>query len=131
MRVFEISRPSGRALELVIYTCESCYCYHLDNVFLLNGSIIFRSLRMAKFVKFTKLRSSTDSTFWAKFVELKIDKFKLDEKSVNLWGNYNLQSLNEDNTNPLVLDFTSFNEYVYVCDIIYYFDHCISNIFQS
>ncbi|XP_071874858.1 autophagy-related 7 isoform X1 [Bombus fervidus] len=65
---------------------------------------------MAKFVKFTKLRSSTDSTFWAKFVELKIDKFKLDEKSVNLWGNYSLQSLNEDNTNPLVLDFTSFNE---------------------
>lgn len=65
---------------------------------------------MSEFVKFTKLRSTTDCTFWAKFVELKIDKFKLDEKSINLWGSYSLQSLNEDNFNPLVLDFTSFNE---------------------
>ncbi|KZC09192.1 PREDICTED: ubiquitin-like modifier-activating enzyme ATG7 [Dufourea novaeangliae] len=66
---------------------------------------------MSKFVKFTKLRSSTDHTFWAKFSELKIDKFKLDDKAViNLWGSYSLQSLNENNTNPLVLDFTSFNE---------------------
>lgn len=63
------------------------------------------------YVKFTKLRTTTDCTFWAKFAELKIDKFKLDEKTViNLWGSYSLQSLNEDNTNPLVLDFTSFNE---------------------
>ncbi|CAD1478575.1 unnamed protein product, partial [Heterotrigona itama] len=65
---------------------------------------------MSKFVKFSKLRSSTDSSFWAKFVELKIDKFKLDEKSISIWGNYGFQSLNEDNSNPLVLDFTSFNE---------------------
>ncbi|KAK9296789.1 hypothetical protein QLX08_009310 [Tetragonisca angustula] len=65
---------------------------------------------MSKFVKFSKLRSTTDSTFWAKFVELKIDKFKLDEKSISIWGSYGLQSLNEDNSNPLTLDFTSFNE---------------------
>ncbi|KOX75579.1 Ubiquitin-like modifier-activating enzyme ATG7 [Melipona quadrifasciata] len=65
---------------------------------------------MSKFVKFSKLRSATDSTFWAKFVELKIDKFKLDEKSISIWGSYGLQSLNEDNSNPLTLDFTSFNE---------------------
>lgn len=66
---------------------------------------------MSKFVKFTKLRSATDHTFWAKFAELKIDKFKLDEKAViNLWGSYSLQSLNEGSTNPMVLDFTSFNE---------------------
>ena len=66
---------------------------------------------MSKFVKFTKLRSATDHTFWAKFAELKIDKFKLDEKAViNLWGSYSLQSLNEGGTNPMVLDFTSFNE---------------------
>ncbi|XP_053985692.1 uncharacterized protein LOC128880052 isoform X2 [Hylaeus volcanicus] len=69
------------------------------------------SLKMSKLVKFTKLRSTTDHTFWAKFAELKIDKFKLDEKAViNVWGSYSLQSSNEDNTNPLVLDFTSFNE---------------------
>ncbi|CAK9817912.1 Ubiquitin-like modifier-activating enzyme ATG7 [Anthophora plagiata] len=66
---------------------------------------------MLNYVKFTKLRTTTDCTFWAKFAELKIDKFKLDEKTViNLWGSYSLQALNEDNTNPLVLDFTSFNE---------------------
>ncbi|CAL7942496.1 unnamed protein product [Xylocopa violacea] len=68
-------------------------------------------LKMSKFVKFTKLRTTTDCTFWAKFAELKIDKFKLDDKTViNLWGTYSLQSLNESNNNPLVLDFSSFNE---------------------
>lgn len=71
---------------------------------------------MSKFVKFSKLRSATDSTFWAKFVELKIDKFKLDEKSISIWGSYGLQSLNEDNSNPLTLDFTSFNEDVETVD---------------
>ncbi|XP_012150502.2 autophagy-related 7 [Megachile rotundata] len=66
---------------------------------------------MSNFVKFTPLRSTTDCTFWAKFAELKIDKFKLDEKSViNLWGMYNLESLQEENNNPLVMDCTSFNE---------------------
>ncbi|XP_076638987.1 autophagy-related 7 isoform X1 [Colletes latitarsis] len=66
---------------------------------------------MSKLVKFTKLRSTTDHTFWAKFAEMKIDKLKLDEKVViNLWGSYSLQSPNEDNINPLVMDFTSFNE---------------------
>lgn len=72
---------------------------------------MFEVLTMSQFVKFTKLRSTTDHTFWAKFAELKIDKFKLDEKTViDLWGTYSLQSLSEENTNPLVLDFTSFNE---------------------
>nr|XP_033337360.1 ubiquitin-like modifier-activating enzyme atg7 isoform X1 [Megalopta genalis]XP_033337361.1 ubiquitin-like modifier-activating enzyme atg7 isoform X1 [Megalopta genalis]XP_033337362.1 ubiquitin-like modifier-activating enzyme atg7 isoform X1 [Megalopta genalis]XP_033337363.1 ubiquitin-like modifier-activating enzyme atg7 isoform X1 [Megalopta genalis]XP_033337364.1 ubiquitin-like modifier-activating enzyme atg7 isoform X1 [Megalopta genalis]XP_033337365.1 ubiquitin-like modifier-activating len=66
---------------------------------------------MSKFVKFTKLRTSTDHTFWAKFAELKIDKLKLDEKAViNIWGSYSRQSPNEANVNPLVLDFTSFNK---------------------
>lgn len=66
---------------------------------------------MSKFVKFTKLRTSTDHTFWAKFAEMKIDKFKLDETAViNVWGNYNLQMLNEANVNPMVLDFAAFNE---------------------
>nr|XP_034185351.1 ubiquitin-like modifier-activating enzyme atg7 [Osmia lignaria] len=66
---------------------------------------------MSNFVKFATLRSTTDCTFWAKFAELKIDKFKLDEKAViNLWGIYSLESLNEENTNPLIMDCTSFNE---------------------
>ncbi|XP_076652565.1 autophagy-related 7 [Halictus rubicundus] len=66
---------------------------------------------MSKFVKFTKLRTSTDHTFWAKFSELKIDKYKLDEKAViNIWGSYNLHPSDEANMNPLVLDFSSFNE---------------------
>lgn len=64
-------------------------------------------------VKFTKLKTAMDSTFWAKFAELKIDKLKLDEKSkVHLWGSFSLQSMNEGRTNPLTLDCTSFNEYV-------------------
>ncbi|XP_050451269.1 uncharacterized protein LOC126851392 [Cataglyphis hispanica] len=62
-------------------------------------------------VKFTKLKTAMDSTFWAKFTELKIDKLKLDEKSkIHLWGSFSLQSMNEGRTNPLTLDCTSFNE---------------------
>lgn len=65
----------------------------------------------SNFVKFSRLRSSTDHTFWAKFAELKIDKFKLDEQSeISLWGSYNLQSTCTGNVNPLLLDCTSFNE---------------------
>lgn len=62
-------------------------------------------------VKFTKLRTSMDSTFWAKFAELKIDKFRLDDKSIiKLWGRYTLNSPYNEKTNPLVLDYMSFNE---------------------
>lgn len=64
-------------------------------------------------VKFTKLKTAMDSSFWAKFAELKIDKLKLDEKSkIHLWGSFSLQSMNKRRTNPLTLDCTSFNEYV-------------------
>ncbi|KAL6259572.1 hypothetical protein P5V15_009490 [Pogonomyrmex californicus] len=66
---------------------------------------------MSELIKFTKLRTATDSTFWAKFAELKIDKLKLDEKSkIHLWGSYSLQPMNEERINPLLLDCTSFNE---------------------
>ena len=59
-------------------------------------------------VKFAKLRSATESSFWAKFSELKIDKFKLEDKiNIPLWGSY---SLDEHRSNPLFLDYTSFNE---------------------
>ncbi|XP_015176882.1 PREDICTED: ubiquitin-like modifier-activating enzyme atg7 isoform X1 [Polistes dominula] len=62
-------------------------------------------------VKFTKLRTSTNSTFWAKFSELKIDKLRLDEKShIKLWGSYSLDVPDRENNNPLLLDYTSFNE---------------------
>lgn len=62
-------------------------------------------------VKFTKLKTAMDSSFWAKFTELKIDKLKLDEKSkIHLWGSFFLQSMNEGRTNPLTFDCTSFNE---------------------
>ncbi|XP_033223571.1 ubiquitin-like modifier-activating enzyme ATG7 [Belonocnema kinseyi] len=59
-------------------------------------------------VKFSKLRSATESSFWAKFSELKIDKFKLEDKiDIPLWGSY---SLDDHQSNPLFLDYTSFNE---------------------
>lgn len=58
-------------------------------------------------VKFSKLRSATEASFWAKFSELKIDKFKLDDKiNIPLWGSYSL----DDRSNPLFLDYTSFNK---------------------
>ena len=62
-------------------------------------------------VKFTKLKSAMDSSFWAKFAELKINKFKLDDKiRIPLWGSYNLSPSNDGRTNPLILDCSSFNE---------------------
>lgn len=66
---------------------------------------------MTELLKFRKVRSAMDPTFWAKFAELKIDKFKLDEKStINLWGSYAFQTTKEDTSNPLILDYLSFNE---------------------
>lgn len=65
----------------------------------------------SEIVKFTKLKTVTDPTFWAKFAELKIDKLKLDEKSeIHLWGSFSLKPMNEGRINPLILDCTSFNE---------------------
>lgn len=59
-------------------------------------------------VKFSKLRSATETSFWAKFSELKIDKFKLDDKiNIPLWGSYNLD---DSRSTPLFLDYTSFNK---------------------
>ncbi|XP_014206834.1 ubiquitin-like modifier-activating enzyme ATG7 [Copidosoma floridanum] len=61
-------------------------------------------------VKFAKIRCSPESSFWAKFAELKIDKFKLDEKiNIHLWGSYNLGP-EERGGKPLFLDYTSFND---------------------
>ncbi|XP_020290226.1 ubiquitin-like modifier-activating enzyme atg7 [Pseudomyrmex gracilis] len=65
----------------------------------------------SEIIKFTKLKTVTDPTFWAKFAELKIDKLKLDEKSeIHLWGSFSLKPMNEGRINPLTLDCTSFNE---------------------
>ncbi|OXU18166.1 hypothetical protein TSAR_010328 [Trichomalopsis sarcophagae] len=61
-------------------------------------------------VKFAKLRCTPESSFWAKFAELKIDKFKLEDKiKIPLWGSYSL-GLEEKGGRPLFLDYTSFNE---------------------
>lgn len=61
-------------------------------------------------VRFAKLRISPEPSFWAKFSELKIDKYKLDEKTkIPLWGNFSLET-NDARGIPLHLDFTSFNE---------------------
>lgn len=66
---------------------------------------------MSEVIRFTKLKTVMDPTFWAKFAELKIDKLKLDEKSkIHLWGSFSLQPMDEGRTNPLTLDCTSFNE---------------------
>ncbi|KAL7291174.1 hypothetical protein TKK_0015090 [Trichogramma kaykai] len=60
-------------------------------------------------VKFAKLRCAPEPSFWAKFAELKIDKFKLDENiKIPLWGSYNLEETGHDQ--PLFLDYTSFND---------------------
>lgn len=62
-------------------------------------------------VKFAKLRCAPESSFWAKFAELKIDKFKLEDKvKIPLWGSYSLGSI-EQQGKPLFLDYTSFNMY--------------------
>ncbi|XP_047345209.1 ubiquitin-like modifier-activating enzyme atg7 isoform X1 [Vespa velutina] len=64
-------------------------------------------------VKFTKLRTSTDPTFWAKFAELKVDKLRLDDKSeIKLWGRYSFNVPESEKNNPLILDYMSFNENV-------------------
>lgn len=61
-------------------------------------------------VKFAKLRCTPESSFWAKFAELKIDKFKLEDKiKIPLWGSYSLGP-EEKGGRPLFLDYTSFNE---------------------
>jgi len=66
---------------------------------------------MSEVIRFRKLKTATDPTFWAKFAELKIDKLKLDEKSkIHLWGSFSLQPMDKGRTNPLTLDCTSFNE---------------------
>jgi len=66
---------------------------------------------MSEVVKFTKLKTVTDPTFWAKFTELKIDKLKLDDTSkIPLWGSFSMQPINEGRINLFVLDCTSFNE---------------------
>lgn len=65
----------------------------------------------SEMVKFTKLKTLTDPSFWAKFAELKLEKLKLDEKSkINLLGSFSLQPMNEPRTKPLILDYASFNE---------------------
>lgn len=62
-------------------------------------------------VKFTKLKTVTDPSFWAKFAELKLEKFKLDEKfKIHLWGSFSLQPMGEPRTKLLMLDYASFNE---------------------
>ncbi|KYM82863.1 Ubiquitin-like modifier-activating enzyme atg7 [Atta colombica] len=65
---------------------------------------------MSEIIRFTKLKTATDPTFWAKFAELKIDKLKLDEKTkIHVWGSFALQPMDEGRTNPLILDCMSFN----------------------
>lgn len=67
---------------------------------------------MSETIKFTKLRTWMDSSFWAKFAELKLEKFRLDEKSkIHLWGSFSLQQqIDKTKNKPLILDYTSFNE---------------------
>lgn len=67
---------------------------------------------MSEMIKFTKLRTWMDPSFWAKFAELKLEKLKLDEKSkVHLWGSFSLQQqMDRAKNKPLILDYTSFNE---------------------
>ncbi|GAB1859307.1 Autophagy-related protein 7 [Camponotus japonicus] len=63
-------------------------------------------------VKFRKLNTVMNDTFWAKFTELKIDKLKLDEEfKINLWASFDLDEYVDDGaTTPLTLNCTSFNE---------------------
>ncbi|XP_015108744.1 ubiquitin-like modifier-activating enzyme atg7 [Diachasma alloeum] len=63
-------------------------------------------------VKFTKLRTAIDPNFWAKFAELKLDKYKLEEKTeISVWASYSLDRSTKTRS-PLLLDCTSFNENV-------------------
>jgi hypothetical protein len=60
-------------------------------------------------VKFAKIRCSPDPSFWAKFAELKVDKYKLEDKiQIPLWGSYSLDP-EERTQRTLWLDYTSFN----------------------
>lgn len=62
-------------------------------------------------VKFMKLRTAIDPSFWAKFAELKLDKYKLEEKTeISVWSSYSLDKIYDKRTSPMVLDCTSFNE---------------------
>lgn len=62
-------------------------------------------------VKFTKLRTAIDPSFWAKLAELKLDKYKLEDKTeISIWSGYSLDKAYENRTSPMVLDCTSFNE---------------------
>ncbi|XP_074109927.1 autophagy-related 7 [Cotesia typhae] len=64
-------------------------------------------------VKFTKLRTAIDPSFWAKLAELKLDKYKLEDKTeISIWSGYSLDKAYENRTSPMVLDCTSFNENV-------------------
>lgn len=61
-------------------------------------------------IKFSKPRCIMEPNFWAKFAELKIDKYKLDDKvQIPLWASYTLNN-HENKSNCLFLDCTSFNE---------------------
>lgn len=65
----------------------------------------------SEMVKFTKLRTATDPSFWAKFAELKLDKYKLEDKlKISVWASYSTVSGHEQRTAPTILDCTSFNE---------------------
>ncbi|CAG5103199.1 Similar to ATG7: Ubiquitin-like modifier-activating enzyme ATG7 (Gallus gallus) [Cotesia congregata] len=64
-------------------------------------------------VKFTKLRTAIDPSFWAKLAELKLDKYKLEDKTeISIWSGYSLDKAYENRTSPMILDCTSFNENV-------------------
>ena len=61
-------------------------------------------------VKFAKLRCSPDASFWAKLSELKIDKFRLEDKvKIPLLGSYSLDK-DDPGGQILFLDYSSFNE---------------------
>lgn len=62
-------------------------------------------------VKFSKPRCVMEPSFWAKFAELKIDKFKLDDKAkIPVWGSFSFCNSESVKSNFLFLDCTSFNE---------------------
>ncbi|XP_034946075.1 ubiquitin-like modifier-activating enzyme atg7 [Chelonus insularis] len=65
----------------------------------------------SEMVKFTRLRTAIEPSFWAKLSELKLDKYKLEDKTkISIWGSYSLDKIYEKRTSPLILDCTSFNE---------------------
>ncbi|XP_057318718.1 uncharacterized protein LOC130663487 isoform X1 [Microplitis mediator] len=67
----------------------------------------------SEMVKFTKLRSAIDPSFWAKLSELKLDKYKLEDKTeISIWSGYSFDKIYENKISPMILDCTSFNENV-------------------